>query len=64
MKKNELLRSLKSGVFLLFLLLGYFKGIGQNPYPIRTIYTSQFVSSNKLTEPFPNDSCDYVNPFF
>jgi hypothetical protein len=36
----------------------------QNPYPVVPIDTVQFVSEDKLTATFPNDSSDYVNPFF
>jgi hypothetical protein len=36
----------------------------QNPYPVVPIDTVQFVNMDKLTATFPNDSTDYVNPFF
>ncbi|MDZ4669034.1 MAG: DUF5011 domain-containing protein [bacterium] len=36
----------------------------QNPYPVIPIDTVQFVNNDKLTASFPNDSSDYVNPFF
>ena len=36
----------------------------QNPYPVLPIDTVQFVNMNKLSASFPNDSSDYVNPFF
>lgn len=36
----------------------------QNPYPVVPIDTVQYVNMGKLTVPFPNDSSDYVNPFF
>lgn len=36
----------------------------QNPYPVIPIDTVQFVNMNKLSASFPNDSSDYVNPFF
>ncbi|MDO8260304.1 MAG: hypothetical protein Q7T50_02255, partial [Candidatus Magasanikbacteria bacterium] len=36
----------------------------QNPYPVLPIDSVQFVNSTKLSETFPNDSSDYINPFF
>lgn len=36
----------------------------QNPYPVIPIDTAQFVNNGKLNIAFPNDSTDYVNPFF
>ena len=36
----------------------------QNPYPIIPIDTVQFVNNSKLVVSLPNDSCDYVNPYF
>lgn len=52
--------------FLLSLGLGLygFLAQAQNPYPIVPIQTVQFVNDAKLSATFPNDSSDYVNPFF
>jgi hypothetical protein len=52
--------------FLLSLGLGLlgFLAQAQNPYPILPIQTVQFVNDTKLSATFPNDSSDYINPFF
>jgi hypothetical protein len=52
-------------IFLIFsILMLAIVANAQNPYPVVPIDTVQFVNEGKLTETFPNDSCDYVNPFF
>ncbi|MBC7382514.1 MAG: DUF5011 domain-containing protein [Bacteroidia bacterium] len=50
---------LSLSIFMLALLAR-----AQNPYPVIPIDTIQFVNDAKLSATFPNDSSDYVNPFF
>ncbi|MDP1727835.1 MAG: DUF5011 domain-containing protein [Bacteroidota bacterium] len=50
---------LSISIFMLAFLVN-----AQNPYPVLPIDTVQFVNNTKLSETFPNDSSDYINPFF
>jgi hypothetical protein len=52
-------------ILLCFSLIAIvFLAKAQNPYPIIPIDTVQFVNDSKLSQTFPNDSSDYINPFF